>query len=153
MFVRLFFTTTKNNSLLFLSQIQNCINDIDTNNFDTDVKTNIFPYTDYPFAKLECKKGYLELSDIKNANISTINPNCFASDTGLIKVVDAQILKSLVPIFDFYELTDTDDGLLNEAYWNNLISYFEPTSLGLILSASIDIGFDIVGGGTYEIFI
>jgi hypothetical protein len=52
--------------------------------------------------------------------------------------------------FNYDDLVNSDDELINEKYWGELVSNFESTDFGLVL-ADMDSENDFDGSGTYKV--
>lgn len=118
-----------------------------------DIRDQIFPYTDTPFAQYTALKKIFSLNQIKKVDYDEVilgDFSFFSTDTGLIVFINEKILIDFIKSYDYENLVDSEDEFINENYWKELASKFDLTDLGLIL-ASIDLENDFEGSGTYKI--
>ena len=124
------------------------------NNFDEYLKTNVFPYTDTPFAKVRFNKEVFEISLIQRADYNDYIINdlsYFSTDSGLLVVVNEKYFKRFINNFDYNKLTDSIQDDINNQYWMDIISDFEELDIALILAPGINTQFDFNGSGLYRI--
>jgi len=134
----------------YLNSIKEEISSLDFAHLEDEIRSKIFPYTDYPYAKFTPDKEIFEIKKIKkidNSNIGIQNDAAFSIDSSIIIMVENSIFLDLIPKYDYYQLTDSFDEI-NISYWNNLIEQFGEYSLGLILATGNN---DFDGGGIYII--
>ncbi|KFF12584.1 hypothetical protein [Flavobacterium hydatis] len=120
---------------------------------DNDIRNNVFPYTDTPFAKYKANKKTFFVSQIKKVDYDEVvlgDTSFFSTDTGLIILLLENILIEFIKNYNYEDLVDSKDELINENYWKGLTLKFNPTDIGLILS-DMNSENDFDGSGTYRI--
>jgi hypothetical protein len=76
--------------------------------------------------------------------------HCFSSDTGMLILIAKDILMDFIQKYSLDELLNSSD-VYNKEYWNNLISKYEISSIGLIFSPGYKSGYEFEGSGSYII--
>ena len=144
---------------LYLSDIKAEVDAIDKKNWETDIRSRIFPYTKTPFTLFEfndlISPKELGPHNIMRANNETDEPSrCFSTDTGLLVVFRTDFLFELISYLDYDELVDTPDvSGINVKYWDAIEDEFEKECCGLILSPGVDSGFDFEGSGLFKLVL
>ena len=136
---------------LYLNDIKKEL--LNTNNLPEDIREQVFPYTDTPFAQYKTNKNTFFVSQIKKVDYSEVilgDVSFFSTDTGLIIFIFEDILIEFIKDYNYEDLVDSEDELLNEKYWEKLVSKFNATDIGLILS-EMNSGNDFDGSGTYRV--
>jgi hypothetical protein len=106
-----------------------------------------------PFAQYKPQNTEFSLKQIKKipSNIEVVQDTYFATDTGLLVVIAAELLIDFIQKFDYYELINSEHDLLNLLYWEQLVSAYEYKDAALILAPGFNSGFDFEGSGSYKI--
>lgn len=120
---------------------------------DEEIRNNIFPYTDTPFAKYTANKNSFFVSQIKKVDYDEVilgDTSFFSTDTGLIIFILEDVLIEFIKDYNYEDLVDSEDELINENYWKILVSKFNSTDIGLILS-DMNSENDFDGSGTYRV--
>lgn len=118
-----------------------------------DIRNEFFPYTDTPFALYKASKSIFSINQIKKVDYDDIileDLSFFSTDTGLIVFLREDLLVDFLKEFNYDDLVNSDDELISEKYWKELISNFESTDFGLVL-ADMDSENDFDGSGTYKV--
>lgn len=124
------------------------------NNFDNVVREQIFkfPMTQTPFAVYEANDNTFMIERIKKVkSYRAIDDSIFSTDTGLILFIRKDVMIDLLQNYDYYDLVDSNDSVINTTYWNSLTSNFEYDSIALISSPGIGFDIDFTGSGIYQI--
>ncbi|MCD0476655.1 hypothetical protein LPB87_19860 [Flavobacterium sp. EDS] len=136
---------------LYLNDIKKEL--LSTNSLPEDIREKIFPYTDTPFAQYKSNKNTFFVNQIEKVDYDEVvegDTSFFSTDTGLIVFVLEDILIEFLKDYNYEDLVDSENELINEDYWNELVSKFNSTDIGLILS-DMNSGNDFDGSGTYKI--
>lgn len=136
---------------LYLTDIKNEF--LKTNILPKDIRTEVFPYTDTPFAIYKPNDSVFNLSQIKKVDYDEVvlgNFSFFSTDTGLIVFILEDILIDFLIDFNYEDLVESENELINEKYWEQLVSKFNLKDIGLVL-ADTDSENDFDGSGTYKI--
>lgn len=139
---------------LYLNDIRDRIQEINIENLTQEIREKIFPFTDTPFAEYIADTPLFHIERIKKVNYEDFIPgdtSFFSTDTGLLIFVRKEILYQLLDAFDYDQLTGSSKEIINSNYWKLLVSQYDLTDLGLVLSPGIDAGYDLTGSGTYKI--
>lgn len=113
----------------------------------------VFPYCRIPFALYKPHKTAFSLEQIKKIsnNIEVVQDSYFATDTGLLVAIATDLLVDFSQRFDYYELINSENGLLNLVFWEQMVSHYDYKDAALIIAPGFDSGFDFDGSGSYEI--
>lgn len=136
---------------LYLSDIKDAV--LETNVLSTDIRTEVFPFTNTPFAQYKSSKNIFFVSQIIKIDYDDVTVDdfsFFSTDTGLIIFVLEDILMDFLQVFSYGDLVNSENELVNQKYWEELTSKFNVTDIGLIM-ASINSETDFDGSGTYKI--
>lgn len=136
---------------LYLTEIKNEY--LKTNILPKDIRNELFPYTDTPFALYRPDESTFYISQIIKVDYDEVilgDFSFFSTDTGLIVFIAEDILLEFLKDFNYEDLVNLDNELINEKYWAEVSSNFKLTDIGLIL-ADIDSENDFDGSGTYKI--
>lgn len=140
---------------LYLNDIKECIQNIDTSiDVIARIKSVAFPYMDTPFAMYLAKESLFDISQIKKVNYSDVDvkdPSFFSTDTALMVFISETLLLQFVDVFDYDELLDSGDPLINIDYWNSIVDQYDVLEFGLLMSQGIGVDADFDGSGTYKI--
>jgi hypothetical protein len=136
---------------LYLTDIKNEL--LKNNILPKDIRREVFPYTDTPFAQYKSSKNVFFVNQIIKVDYDEVfseDFSFFSSDTGLIVFIFEDILVEFLKDFNYEDLVDSENELIDEKYWEQLVSKFNPTEVGLVLAnADNENKFD--GSGTYKI--
>jgi len=135
---------------LYLQEIKNELDGKDIRN----IRHEIFPYTETPYAELVFNRTTFLINQIKKVEYDEVIPDdysFFSTDTGLIIFICEDILIKFLERYDFNDLVNSNDETININYWEDLASVFETADLGIILSY-IKPENDFDGSGTYKIY-
>lgn len=124
------------------------------NDIISEIRLNVFPYTDTPFAEYIAIDSTFDIHKIKKVdNMSKVDASFFSTDTGLLVLINKNLLVDLLNSYDYDKLVDSPDPneIINLIYWEQLKSNYDTDEVGLILAPGIDSGFDFEGSGTYRI--
>lgn len=139
---------------LFLNDIRLGMDNIQFDKFDQNIQEKIFPYAVAPFAKFRFHGNIFHINNIKKFSLidsSTIENTVFSNDTGLILIIEESIMKSLIKIFNYDDLVDSINEIVNIDYWKDLASSYPLGFIGLILAPGIGSGYEFEGSGIYKI--
>ncbi len=118
-----------------------------------DIRNEVFPYTDSPFALYKPNDNTFYINQIIKVDYDEVvleDFSFFSMDTGLIVFILEDILVEFLKAFNYEDLVDSKNELINEKYWKQLVSKFKLEDIGLVLADS-DLGIDFDGSGTYKI--
>jgi len=118
-----------------------------------DIRNEVFPYTDSPFALYKPNENNFYISQIIKVDYDEVvleDFSFFSADTGLIVFILEDILVEFLKAFNYEDLVDSKNELINEKYWKQLVSKFKLEDIGLVLADS-DLENDFDGSGTYKI--
>lgn len=138
---------------LYLNEIKVEKSRINSNNFLQEIRDEIFPYTDTPFAEYKANESIFEIRMIMKVDYKDVvlgNKSFFSTDTGLIALIDEKLLLDFLDFYDYDELVDSLDKPINVEYWKKLHAQYGQ-DIGLLLSPGINSGFDFDGSGTYKV--
>ncbi|KFF11147.1 hypothetical protein [Flavobacterium hydatis] len=138
---------------LYLSDIKKELSSTNGLPKDEAIRNSVFPYTDTPFAKYKSDKSSFFVTQIKKMDYDEViegDASFFSTDTGLIALILEDILMELIKDYNYEDLVDSKDELINEKYWEKLVSKFNSTDIGLVL-ANMNSENDFDGSGTYRI--
>lgn len=124
-----------------------------TNTLPKDIRKEIFQYTDTPFAQYKPKETIFKINQFIKVDYDDIileDFSFFSTDTGLIIFILEDIFVEFLKDFNFENLVDSQNELINKQYWEQLISKFNVKSIALVL-AEADSENDFDGSGTYKI--
>lgn len=113
-----------------------------------EIRRIVFPYVATPFTFYNSGTPIFDVQQIEPATQSLNTGRCFSVDSGLLIFINTEIFFNLLPLFDFEELVETNNGLINISYWKKLTSNFKEIDLALVLASS-DMTFS--GSGVYHI--
>lgn len=137
---------------LYLTEIKSEF--LKANILPKDIRNEVFPYTDTPFALYKPNESTFYINQIIKVDYDEVvleDFSFFSTDTGLIAFIFEDILIEFLKDFNYEHLVDSEnDELINEKYWRQLISKFNTTDVGLIL-ADVNSENDFDGSGTYRI--
>jgi hypothetical protein len=136
---------------LYLNDIKNAVllNHVSI----VDIRKEVFPYTDTPFAEFKTKNNIFSVNRIKKVDyeaVVTEDYSFFSTDTGLILLISEDIFIEFLNDYNYDLLVNSDYELINENYWKSITSKFNVEDVGLILSSSNSEN-DFDGSGTYRI--
>lgn len=117
------------------------------------IRENIFPYTDTPFAEYIAKDPLFTLSKISKIDYAEViegDKLVFSTDTGLIIFVNENILWDFVNDFDYEKLVNSEIELLNYSYWEQIISSYDYRDIAIMISFQENKN-EFDGSGTYKI--
>jgi len=136
---------------LYITDIKNEF--LKANTLPKDIRNEVFPFTDTPFALYKANNTSFSINQIKKVDYDEVifeDFSFFSTDTGLIVFLREDLLVDFLKEFNYDDLVNSDDELINEKYWEELVSNFESTDFGLVL-ANMDSNNDFDGSGTYKI--
>jgi hypothetical protein len=136
---------------LYITDIKNEF--LKANTLPKDIRSVVFPFTDTPFALYKPNNSTFSIKQIIKVEYDEViveDLTFFSTDTGLIVFIREDLLIDFLKEFNYDDLVESDNELINEKYWEELISNFEPTDIGLVLSDA-DSESDFDGSGTYKI--
>lgn len=116
-----------------------------------DIRNEVFPYTDTPFALFRPNERNFYIDQITKVNYEdVILEDCsfFSTDSGLIVFVAEDIFAEFLNDFNYEDLVDSGIELINETYWKKIVSKFKLADAALVLADSEK---DFDGSGTYRI--
>lgn len=136
---------------LYLDEIKENLDLLDKENLLKEIRQKVFEYTENPFIE------YIPLSESFNLNLVSRASDSFTSntkdvvctDTGMLIFINENIFLSFISRFSYGELTDSLIDIINQVYWTELISLYEPYSVGLIIAPGT--GFEFDGSGLFKI--
>ncbi|MNR35893.1 hypothetical protein D3C85_1537670 [compost metagenome] len=134
---------------LYISDIKNEF--LKANSLPKDIRSEVFPYTDTPFALYKPNASTFSINQIIKVDYDEVvleDLSFFSTDTGLIVFISEDILVEFLKDFNYEDLVDSENELINEKYWKQIISKFKLADVGLVL-ANLENDFD--GSGTYKI--
>ncbi|MCC9019746.1 hypothetical protein [Flavobacterium lipolyticum] len=137
---------------LYVTNIKNEF--LKANILPKDIRNEVFPFTDTPFALYKANNNIFFINQIKKVDYDEVvleDLSFFSTDTGLILFLNEDLLVDFLKEFNYDDLVNSDNELINEKYWEELVSNFESTDFGLVL-ADIDSENDFDGSGTYKVF-
>ncbi|WP_202704461.1 hypothetical protein [Flavobacterium sp. UGB4466] len=137
---------------LYVTNIKNEF--LKANILPKDIRNKVFPFTDTPFALYKANNNIFFINQIKKVDYDEVvleDLSFFSTDTGLILFLNEDLLVDFLKEFNYDDLVNSDNELINEKYWEELVSNFESTDFGLVL-ADIDSENDFDGSGTYKVF-
>ncbi len=127
--------------------------DIDNNSLEI-LRTEVFPYTDTPFAEFNSCSEIFKIEQIKKINYHNINVkdnSIFSTDTGLIIFINKEIFSSFIKNFSYEDLVNSDLEIIDINYWDLITNDLDLDDVGLILSSGLNYGVDFSGSGTYKV--
>lgn len=136
---------------LYVTDIKNEF--LKANILPKDIRNEVFPFTDTPFALYKANSNIFSINQIKKVDYDEVvsaELSFFSTDTGLIVFLREDLLVDFLKEFNYDDLVNTEDELINEKYWEELVSNFESTDFGLVL-ADMDSNNDFDGSGTYKV--
>ncbi|MGE8341583.1 MAG: hypothetical protein ACN6OI_11150 [Flavobacterium sp.] len=136
---------------LYVTDIKNEF--LKANILPKDIRNEVFPFTDTPFALYKANNNIFSINQIKKVDYDEVvleDLSFFSTDTGLIVFLREDLLVDFLKEFNYDDLVNSDDELINEKYWEELVSNFESTDFGLVL-ADMDSNNDFDGSGTYKV--
>lgn len=139
---------------LYINDIKKEIPNLDTQNIFGEIRTKVFPYTETPFAEYKCDEKVFSVSRIRKIDFNEIESTdirVFSSDSGAIVFVNKKIFLEFVSRFDYNELTDATDHLLNINYWKNAVSAFDFFDTAIIVAPGVESQSEFDGSGIYRI--
>lgn len=118
-----------------------------------ELKSEVFPYTDTPFAILEinenCEFDITRFQKVEYDSISDCVSKYLSTDTGLLLFIKEGILVEFLDRYDFDKLVDLDP--IDTYYWSSIVKDFSDNEIGLIVSPRISSKYEFDGGGLYQI--
>ena len=139
---------------LYLNDIKEYIENIGTNSIITKIKSIVFQYTDTPFAIYPAKESLFDISKIKKVNYSKVDVKdlyFFSTDTALMVFINEALLLQFAESFDYNELLDSADDLINFDYWSTIADQYDILDIGLLMSQGVNADTDFDGSGTYKV--
>jgi hypothetical protein len=140
---------------LYLSEIKKGIDlDQDKNCLEEKIQNEVFPYTHAPFARIYANNNLISVSSIKKADDIDYEMGdfqYFSSDTGIVLLIEKSLFPYFIAHFDYNELVESSDFIINKEYWGNLVSKIEDDLVGIIIAPGIGSGYDFEGSGFYQI--
>ena len=136
---------------LYITDIKNEF--LKANVLPKDIRNEVFPYTDTPFALYKPNESTFHIKQIVKVDYDEVvleDFSFFSTDTGLIVFIFEGILIEFLKDFNYEDLVDSENELINEKFWEQLVSKFRHTDIGLVL-AGVDTENDFDGSGTYRI--
>ncbi|MFH6995152.1 hypothetical protein [Flavobacterium sp. FlaQc-48] len=136
---------------LYLTEIKSEF--LKANILPKDIRNEVFPYTDTPFALYKPDESIFYVNQIIKVDYDEVvltDFSFFSTDTGLIVFISEDILVEFLKYFNYEDLVDSENELINEKYWKQIVSNFKLTDIGLVLADS-DSQNDFDGSGTYKI--
>lgn len=136
---------------LYLTEIKSEF--LKANILPKDIRNEVFPYTDTPFALYKPDESIFYVNQIIKVDYDEVvltDFSFFSTDTGLIVFISEDILVEFLKDFNYEDLVDSENELINEKYWKQIVSNFKLTDIGLVLADS-DSQNDFDGSGTYKI--
>lgn len=118
-----------------------------------DIRNEVFPYTDTPFALYKPNESTFYINQIIKVDYDEVileDFSFFSTDTGLIVFITEDILVEFLKDFNYEDLVDSENELIDEKYWKQLVRKFDTTDVGLIL-ADVNSENDFDGSGTYRV--
>lgn len=134
---------------LYLNEIKSEF--LKANILPKDIRNEVFPYTDTPYALYKPNESFFYLNQIIKVEYDEVVLNdfsFFSTDTGLIVFILEDILVEFLKDFNYEDLVNSENELINKKYWKQIVSKFKLTDIGLVLADSEN-NFD--GSGTYKI--
>jgi len=74
------------------------------------IRKEVFPHTDTPFSEYKALQSYFDVNKIKkieSTNVPIDKQSWFSTDTGLLVLVNVQILSQIIVGFSYNKLVDT----------------------------------------------
>lgn len=136
---------------LYLTEIKSEF--LKANILPKDIRNEVFTYTDTPFALYKPDESIFYVNQIIKVDYDEVvltDFSFFSTDTGLIVFISEDILVEFLKYFNYEDLVDSENELINEKYWKQIVSNFKLTDIGLVLADS-DSQNDFDGSGTYKI--
>ncbi|CAD5342556.1 hypothetical protein [Flavobacterium bizetiae] len=134
---------------LYLTEIKNEF--LKANILPKDIRIEVFPYTDTPFALYKPNESTFDINQIIKVDYDEVvleDFSFFSTDTGLIVFIAEDILVEFLKDFNYEDLVDSENELINEKYWKQIVSKFKSADTALVLANSEN---DFDGSGTYKI--
>ncbi|MGK9126688.1 hypothetical protein M1D52_21920 [Olivibacter sp. SA151] len=139
---------------MYINEIRLEISNLINEDILNAIRSNVFPYTDTPFAEYTPEERVFTLDKIKKVDYDQIDPkerNAFSTDSGAIVFVNERVFVDFTSKFDYNELVDSSTELLNVAYWGSIVNNFDLSDIAIIISPGINSGVEFDGSGTYKI--
>lgn len=141
---------------LYITDIKGKLDELNSVDIEKQLREKVFafPNTDLPFAKYYTHADSFSIEQIKQVNyndVQTKDSTYFATDTGLLIIVKADIILDFSKEFDYEDVINSDVDLFNKDYWNNIASKYDANDLALIIAPGVGSGFDLQGSGTYRV--
>ncbi|WP_428232707.1 hypothetical protein [Flavobacterium sp.] len=136
---------------LYLTEIKSEF--LKANILPKDIRNEVFPYTDTPFALYKPNESTFYINQIIKVDYDEVvleDFSFFSTDTGLIVFITEDILVEFLKDFNYEDLVDSENELIDEKYWKQLVRKFDTTDVGLIL-ADVNSENDFDGSGTYRV--
>lgn len=88
-----------------------------------DIRTKVFPYTDFSFLEYSSNESHLKITQIKKVDYDQINEKdiIFSTDTSVLIIVNERIFVDFLTRFDYNKLVDSNIEIINLEYWKNLV--------------------------------
>ncbi|KIA99616.1 MULTISPECIES: hypothetical protein [unclassified Flavobacterium] len=137
--------------VLYLTDIKNEF--LKASSLPEDIRKEVFLYTDTPFALYKPDESTFYINQIIKVDYDEVileDFSFFSTDTGLIVFISEDILIEFLKDFNYEDLVDSENELINEIYWKQIISKFKLVDVGLVLAGS-DSENDFDGSGTYKV--
>lgn len=134
---------------LYVTDIKNAFLKADI--LPKDIRNEVFPYTDTPFALYKPNESTFYINQIIKVDYDEVildDFSFFSTDTGLIVFIAEDILVEFLKDFNYEDLVDSENELINEKYWKQIVSKFKLADTALVLADSEN---DFDGSGTYKI--
>lgn len=139
---------------LYINDIRSELGHLKGDDIFNEIRNNVFPYTDTPFAEYIPEEKVFRLDQIKKVDYDKIDVNdigVFSTDSGVVIFVNKGLFIDFVLKFDYDELVDSPTDLLNLDYWNSIIADFNLFDVAIIVSSGINTDSDFNGSGIYKL--
>lgn len=137
---------------LYISDIQQELNDLNKEDLYNEIRNKIFKYTDTPFAVYKATSEDFYLAKMKKIDVDEVEAtDVLSTDSAVIIFLNKRIFLDFVVKFDYYELTNDTIGVLNIEYWNSITNTYPFTDIAIIVSPGINSGTEFDGSGTFRI--
>jgi len=136
---------------LYLTEIKSEF--LKANILSKDIRNEVFPYTDTPFALYKPNESTFYIKQIIKVDYDEVvldDFSFFSTDTGLIVFIAEDILIEFLKDFNYKDLVDSENELISEKYWKQIVSKFKLADTALVLADSEN---DFDGSGTYKITV
>jgi hypothetical protein len=143
---------------LYINEIRENYNELDSENFFNEIKLKIFPYAKFPYMLYKPTEAIFGIEKIKKAITSSLlnndseELNYFCTDTGFILFINYDIFKEFILKFDYDKIfTDNPEEVeIDIDYWRNITNNYNKDEIAILI-AIYDFGIEFDGSGFYTI--